>query len=171
MAKAAETLGGLCHVQAMALIDRLCGSMEPTASRIIVSQISFRWRTTMAEANCSLNSVPYGADQTLYLVVDGFGGGASRQELEIERTDLEATIRELMLGQFNDPVRVVAFNTLEHWSEDVSSEIALEIQSLCDMDGRDLPEHIKDFVERSTRRVRRSAISSWRSQSPARSGC
>ena len=124
----------------------------------------------MAEANCSLNSVPYGADQTLYLVVDGFGGGASRQELQIERTDLEGTIDELMLGQFNDPVRVIAFNTLEHWSEDVSAEIALEIQSRCDMDGHDLPEHIKDFVERSMRRVRRLATPSWRLRSPARSG-
>jgi hypothetical protein len=116
----------------------------------------------MTETNCSSQIVPYGADQTLYLVVDGFGDGASRRELEIERTDLEAAICELMLGQFNDPVRVIAYNTLEHWSEDVSAEIALEIQSRCDMDGRDLPEHIKDFVERSTLRARRSLASpSW----------
>ena len=126
----------------------------------------------MTETNCSSNIVPYGADQTLYLVVDGFGDGATRRELEIERANLEATICELMLGQFNDPLRVIAFNTLEHWSEDVSAEIALEIQSRCDMDGRDLPEHIKDFVERSTRRVRRSAASpSGYSPSPARFGC
>jgi hypothetical protein len=126
----------------------------------------------MTQTNCSSNIVPYGADQTLYLVVDGFGDGATRRELEIERANLEATICELMLGQFNDPLRVIAFNTLEHWSEDVSVEIALEIQSRCDMDGRDLPEHIKDFVERSTRRVRRSAASpSGYSPSPARFGC
>jgi hypothetical protein len=126
----------------------------------------------MTQTNCSSNIVPYGADQTLYLVVDGFGDGATRRELEIERANLEATICELMLGQFNDPLRVIAFNTLEHWSEDVSVEIALEIQSRCDMDGRDLPEHIKDFVERSTRRVRRSAASpSGYSPSAARFGC
>jgi hypothetical protein len=126
----------------------------------------------MTQTNCSSNIVPYGADQTLYLVVDGFGDGATRRELEIERANLEATICELMLGQFNDPLRVIAFNTLEHWSEDVSVEIALEIQSRCDMDGRDLPEHIKDFVERSTRRVRRSAASTLGySPSAARFGC
>ena len=131
-----------------------------------------RSRATLTQTNCSSNIVPYGADQTLYLVVDGFGDGATRRELEIERANLEATICELMLGQFNDPLRVIAFNTLEHWSEDVSVEIALEIQSRCDMDGRDLPEHIKDFVERSTRRVRRSAASpSGYSPSPARFGC
>jgi hypothetical protein len=52
-----------------------------------------------------------------------------------------------MSGQFNDPVRVVAFNTLEHWAQDVSKDIALEIQSRCDIDGHDVPETVQDFVE------------------------
>jgi hypothetical protein len=30
---------------------------------------------------------------------------------------LETIITDLMSGQFNDPIRVVAFNTLEHWSD------------------------------------------------------
>jgi len=72
--------------------------------------------------------VPYGADQTLFLVVDRFGRhGSVYRETEVERTDLETIIADLMSGQFNDPVRVVAFNTLEHWSDDVSKTIALEI--------------------------------------------
>jgi hypothetical protein len=63
--------------------------------------------------------VPYGAHQTLYLVMDRFGefGGVYR-ETEVERTDLETIITDLISGQFNDPIRVVAFNTLEHWSQD-----------------------------------------------------
>jgi len=44
-----------------------------------------------------------------------------------------------MSGQFNDPIRVVAFNTLEHWSDDVSEEIATEIQTRCDMEGAPSP--------------------------------
>ena len=64
--------------------------------------------------------VPYGADQTVYLVVDGFGAhGIVYRETEIERADLETVITDLMSGQFNDPLRVVAFNTLEHWAQDV----------------------------------------------------
>jgi hypothetical protein len=70
--------------------------------------------------------VPYGADQTVYLVVDRFGGlGTVYRETEVERTDLETIITDLMSGQFNDPVRVGAFNTLEHWAQDVSKDIAL----------------------------------------------
>jgi hypothetical protein len=121
----------------------------------------------MSETSWSSKIVPYGADQTLYLVVDSFGGaGASPRELEFERTDLESTINDLMSGQFNDPVRVVAYNTLEHWAKDISAEIAFEIQSRCDMDGNELPEHIKDFVESRTRYVRHSAASNAVSAQP-----
>jgi hypothetical protein len=52
-----------------------------------------------------------------------------------------------MSGQFNDPLRVVAFNTLEHWAQDVSKDIALEIRSRCDIDSHDVPETLRDFVE------------------------
>src|SRR5260370_17348968 len=101
----------------------------------------------MRSAGWPRSSVPYGADQTIYLVTDSFGhlGGVCR-ETEVERTDLEIVITDLMSGQFNDPTRVVAFNTLEHWSEDVSEYIALEIQTRCDIEGIAVPEHIRDFV-------------------------
>jgi hypothetical protein len=92
--------------------------------------------------------VPYGADQTVYLVVDSFGGlGTAYRETDVERTDLETVITDLMSGQFNDPVRVVAFNTLEHWAQDVSKDVALEIQTRCDIDGQDVPENLRDFVD------------------------
>jgi hypothetical protein len=93
-------------------------------------------------------TVPYGADQTVYLVGDNFGRlGTCYRETDIERTDLETVITDLMSGQFNDPVRVVAFNTLEHWAQDVSRDIALEIQSRCDIDGHDVPETLRDFID------------------------
>jgi hypothetical protein len=91
--------------------------------------------------------VPYGADQTVYLVFDGFG--ASRRDCPskgIEREDLETVISHLLTGQFNAPVRVMAFNTLEHWIDDVSNQVAQEIQTRCDIDGVPIPEHVRDFV-------------------------
>jgi hypothetical protein len=91
--------------------------------------------------------VPYGADQTVYLVIDRFRGlGTVYRETEVERADLETITLDLMAGQFNDPIRVVAFNTLEHWSEDVTEYIAFEIQTRCDIEGVAVPEHIRDFV-------------------------
>ena len=41
--------------------------------------------------------VPYGADQTVYLVIDRFGGlGTVYRETEVERTDLKTIIADLM---------------------------------------------------------------------------
>jgi hypothetical protein len=103
--------------------------------------------------------VPYGADQTVYLVVDRFGRqGSVYRETEVERTDFETIIADFLSGQFNDPVRVVAFNTLEHWSKDVSGAIAGEIQIRCDIEGVAVPEHIRDFVASYTEPARQSAL-------------
>jgi hypothetical protein len=103
--------------------------------------------------------VPYGADQTLYLVVDRKGRfGNLHDETEIERSDVETIIAELMSGQFNEPARIIAYNTLEHWSQDVSRDIADEIQTRCDIEGRTIPEHIRDFVASCVAPARRSAL-------------
>jgi len=103
----------------------------------------------MRKSGRTSSIVPYGADQTIYLVIDTFGhAGSVYRETEVERTDLETVIADLMSGQFNDPTRVVAFNTLEHWSEDVSEDIAREIQTCCDIEGGGVPDHLQDFIER-----------------------
>jgi hypothetical protein len=98
-------------------------------------------------ASQSPDTVPYGADQTVYLVVDSFGSRDTvYREAEFERADLETAIGELLAGRFNNPVRVIAYNTLEHWTADVSAQVAAEIQSRCDIDGQPVPEHVRDFV-------------------------
>jgi hypothetical protein len=67
------------------------------------------------------------------------GRGSVYRETAAERADLETIITDLMSGQFNDPIRVVAFNTLEHWSDDVSEEVATEIQTRCDIERAAVP--------------------------------
>jgi hypothetical protein len=91
-------------------------------------------------------AVPYGADRTIYLVVEGSGPqGVVRQT---ERADIETVITDLLAGRFSDPVEVVAFNTLEHWSDDLSQDIAREIRCRCDIDGYDVPVHLDEFLGR-----------------------
>jgi hypothetical protein len=105
----------------------------------------------MPKPNWLPTLVPYGADQTVYLVFDRFGASRSDcPEKQIERDDLETTISDLLTGQFNAPVRVMAFNTLEHWIEDVSNQVAEDIQARCDIDGVPVPEHVRDFVASHT---------------------
>lgn len=90
-------------------------------------------------------SVPYGADETVFVVIENAGppGGVER---EAERNDLETVVADLLAAKFEDPVRVLAFNTLEHWSKDLSAAVAREIQARCDSDGVPIPDHLKDFV-------------------------
>jgi hypothetical protein len=108
----------------------------------------------MPRAGWSSKLVPYGADLTVYLVVDSFNSsGTGYRETEVERTDFEIIIADFLTGRFNDPVRVVAFNTLEHWSDDVSEAIATEIQTRCDIEGGSVPEHVSDFVDRHRGRL------------------
>jgi hypothetical protein len=103
--------------------------------------------------------VPNGTDQTVYLVVDDFGRrGRAYRETDIETADLETVILDLLEGQYNNPIRVVAFNTFEGWSQDVSEDIAQELRRRCDMQLRDVPSSIQDFVERHEGRDRQLTL-------------
>jgi hypothetical protein len=58
--------------------------------------------------------IPNDNDQTVYLVADDFGRlGRAWREADYEATDLETVIQDLLTGQYSNPVRVVAFNTVE----------------------------------------------------------
>jgi|SRR6476660_2854884 len=93
--------------------------------------------------------VPNDQDQTVYLVADDFGKiGRAWRETDYETTDLETTIQDLLSGQYNNPIRVIAFNTAEGWSKDVSEDVARELRRRCDLQLRDVPSTIQDFVER-----------------------
>ncbi len=84
-----------------------------------------------------------------YIVVDDFGrNGRACHETDVEAADLETTIMNLMQGEYSNPVRVVAFNTAEKWSQDVSTDVAQEIRRRCDLQAADVPSTIQDFVER-----------------------
>ena len=98
----------------------------------------------MLEADLSSPVVPYGADQTLFVVIDRLN---RTTEIQIERSDLDVAIGELVAGCFSDPVKVLSFNTLEHWMKDISTDVADEIRARCDIDGVRLPDYLSDFVE------------------------
>ena len=93
--------------------------------------------------------VPEPDDHEIYLVLNDFGQGLGRAwpEAAEERTDRETVIRDLVAGQYSDPVRVIAFNTAEGWSHDVSEEIAHETKERIAMDGRDTPQWLESFIE------------------------
>ncbi len=83
-------------------------------------------------------------------MLDDFGGriGQAWRETDVESTHLEAVIADLLDGQYSNPVRVIAFNTAEGWSRDVSEDVAHELRRFCAEMGRDLPAFLQEFPER-----------------------
>ena len=74
-------------------------------------------------------------------------------EADAEATDLETVITDLLTGQYRSPVRVVAFNTEERWSEDVSEDVAAELRRRCDLQMRELPSTILISWKAMKRRI------------------
>ncbi len=92
--------------------------------------------------------VPEGFDTDVYVVLEDFGQiGRAYRETDEERADRETLIRDLIAGQYDHPVRIVAFNTAQGWSRDVSAEIAREISNRASAKGEDLTGPVQAFVE------------------------
>ena len=67
-------------------------------------------------------------DVTVYIVVEDFGGlGGSFRETDVAEADHDTIVRNMISGEYSHPLRVVAFNTVEGWSRDVSEEIAYDL--------------------------------------------
>jgi hypothetical protein len=103
----------------------------------------------MRESDWTPSIIPGDNEQTVYLVAEDFGKlGCAWREADYEATDLETVLEDLLSGQYNNPIRVVAFNTADRWAEDVSQDVAHELRRRCDLQLRDLSPSVQDFVER-----------------------
>ena len=102
--------------------------------------------------------VPEGFDTDVYVVLEDFGQiGRAYREADEDRADRETLIRDLIGGQYDHPVRIVAFNTAQGWSRDVSAEIAREISERASAKGEELVGPVQGFTEYEMERARRHA--------------
>jgi len=59
---------------------------------------------------------PNGLERDVYLVLDDFGSlGRVWRETDEAGTNGATLVRNLLEGQYENPVRIVAFNTAEGW--------------------------------------------------------
>ena len=106
----------------------------------------------MRRPDQSPSIVPREANQDTYLVLDDFGGelGRAWRETDEEDTDRETLIRDLMDDQYDNPARIVAFNTAQGWSRDVTVDIADELRRrLAEYD--DVPVSVEELLEMAKR--------------------
>jgi hypothetical protein len=66
-------------------------------------------------------------DVTVHLVLSDFKTGLAYVETAPAEADRETIVQNFLTGQYGNALRVVAFNTAEGWSWDVSEDIANEI--------------------------------------------
>ena len=92
--------------------------------------------------------IPDDADRDIYLVLDDLGRlGRAWRETDERAADRDALIRDLLDGQYRNPVRIAAFNTTEGWSRDVTEEIAVALHERC-ADAGAVPQSLQQFLER-----------------------
>jgi hypothetical protein len=86
-------------------------------------------------------------DVTVYLVLNDHGNlGRAYVETDPAESDLETIIRNFLDDQYENAIRVVAFNTAEGWSRDVSEDIALELLRRATDEDEDLGPGTRRFV-------------------------
>ena len=104
----------------------------------------------MPRPHRSPSIVPQASHDT-YLVLDDFGRlGRAWREVDEEDTDRKALIRNLMDGQYGHPARIVAFNTAEGWSRDVTMDIADELRRRFAWYD-EMPASVQEFLETASR--------------------
>jgi hypothetical protein len=95
--------------------------------------------------------VPADRDVTVYIVLDDFGrSGLAYRETDEAHCDQQSVIDDFLTGQFENPVRVVAFNTVEGWSSDASEDIARLLIEAARARGKSLSQIARRFYERHT---------------------
>ena len=90
-------------------------------------------------------------DKDFYLVLEDFTNGAAFRETD-EGIDHHTLITDLLTGQYDQVLRVVAFNPVEGWSSDVSEDIAHELEQLISAEDLEVSDALRDFIESHTGR-------------------
>lgn len=86
--------------------------------------------------------------EPVHLVLCDFGqAGVAYAETEPVHTE-KAVVDDILTGQYDRPLEVVAFSVDEGWSRDVSEDIAGLVVERARSEERELPEGTRRFVEK-----------------------
>ena len=108
----------------------------------------------LIRSNWSAKSLGLSALASVSQMRCGAGAGVARagcwRETDAEEADRETLIRDLVEGQYSHPVRIVAFNTTEGWSRDVTKDVADELRRRY-VEFGEVSESILEFLDANRR--------------------
>jgi hypothetical protein len=87
---------------------------------------------------------------TVYVVLEDFGKfGRAYRETQQARADRQSVLADLLSGQYERPLQIVAFNLAQGWARDVSAEVAQEALAQAEQSGKDVPQSVCALLERT----------------------
>jgi hypothetical protein len=89
-------------------------------------------------------------DYETYLVVDEISKVRIYREVVADQADKETVIEDIASGQYERPVRIVAFNTAEGWSRDATEDVAREMLDRAARKTEPLSKPAQAFIEWAT---------------------
>jgi hypothetical protein len=95
-----------------------------------------------------MNPVSLVLEQDLHFVLCDFGqSGQAYVETDPTEADASSIVRNLLQGQYDRPVRVLALNVEEGWVRDVSEIIAAKVQDVARREEQGLTAGTRAFIE------------------------
>src|SRR5689334_21801459 len=89
------------------------------------------------------------ADTTIYLVLDDFASaGLAYRETDPTEADEKTVVADLIAGQYEAPVQIIAFNVDEGWARDVSEDVARKVFDEARKSDRTLSAAARSLISR-----------------------
>ena len=90
------------------------------------------------------------SDITVHIVLNDFGPlGLAYCETDEVEADKETVVEDILRGQYSHPLRVVAFNTAEGWSRDITEDIARAVLERGRAESRPIGTATREFIKRA----------------------
>jgi hypothetical protein len=101
-------------------------------------------------------------DVDIHLVLCDFGrAGLAYIETDPAEADATTIVQNLLHGQYERPLRVIALNADEGWARDVSEAIAAKVRDVAEHEGRELTSGTTAFIEDYIGRVSQPTLPLW----------
>jgi hypothetical protein len=101
-------------------------------------------------------------NEDLHFVLCDFGrAGLAYVETDPAEADATTVVQNLLHGQYERPLRVLALNADEGWAHDVSEAIAGKVRDVAEQEGRELTTGTTAFIEDHIGHVIQPTLPLW----------
>jgi hypothetical protein len=101
-------------------------------------------------------------NEDVHFVLCDFGrAGLAYVETDPTEADATTAVQNLLHGQYERPLRVLALNADEGWSRDVSEAIAVKVRDVAEHEDRVLTSGTLAFIEAHIGRVIQPTLPLW----------